>query len=346
MDNITKIDQPLSFSWAHIFAFLALIFVAYISFLGGNYLLKGNQLLALALAFGVDIVLISLLIIPQQLKARGDGSRKKCRKRLAWERILIISAVVICPTVMMILYSPFAHFWSIVEDGDKVKTAYSNVLSQSTEMFVAYDNYAKERISNHDSVIAINQSLTASQKEVRKEALHIKLTSNAYADLKNNVNNEIAKAKDFSVWNVFELGNIGKLEKGISNWHNTLVSLSERKLSTEDSIEIFDPNNMYLSAAQQPIESLRSTYTDNHWSWMVFIIGVLCLFAIFLPYWVQDRPGKIQAAHAKLWTNGELSEKVVILETSSNEEKPLQANNFSSKKKDKEVNNKPGSEWI
>ena len=64
-------NEKLQFSWGHIIAFLALIAVSYISFVGFTYLTNGNFTFAL-IGMGItDIVYILFFIGAQQMKASG-----------------------------------------------------------------------------------------------------------------------------------------------------------------------------------------------------------------------------------------------------------------------------------
>lgn len=52
------INEILKFSWGHIIAFLAMIFISYVSFMGLTYLTDGNFMIA-----GIGVVIIDVLLL-------------------------------------------------------------------------------------------------------------------------------------------------------------------------------------------------------------------------------------------------------------------------------------------
>ena len=56
-------DEQLKFSWGHIIAFLALIFISYITFVGEVYMTDGDFTKAAIKMVVVDIVLAIFLLV-------------------------------------------------------------------------------------------------------------------------------------------------------------------------------------------------------------------------------------------------------------------------------------------
>ena len=63
------INETLKFSWGHIVAFLAIIFISYMSFMGLTYLTDGDFLIA-----GVGVAIIDILLL--SLGHKDDGYEK------------------------------------------------------------------------------------------------------------------------------------------------------------------------------------------------------------------------------------------------------------------------------
>lgn len=78
------INETLKFSWGHIIAFVALIIISYLSFMGITYLTNGNFLYAGIGVLIIDVLIILFFIIPQILK----GTDEKFRRKIIFERIL------------------------------------------------------------------------------------------------------------------------------------------------------------------------------------------------------------------------------------------------------------------
>lgn len=85
------INETLKFSWGHIIAFVALIIISYLSFMGITYLTNGNFLYAGIGVLIIDVLIILFFIIPQILK----GTDEKFRRKIIFERILFFSAPIV-----------------------------------------------------------------------------------------------------------------------------------------------------------------------------------------------------------------------------------------------------------
>lgn len=70
-------DEQLKFSWGHIIAFLALIFISYITFVGVVYRTDGDFTKAAVTMVVVDIVLVVVFIGSQMAKATAHKISKK-----------------------------------------------------------------------------------------------------------------------------------------------------------------------------------------------------------------------------------------------------------------------------
>lgn len=84
-------NEQLKFSWGHIIAFLALIVLSYITFVGVTYKTDGNFMKASIAMIVIDIVLLVFFIGAQMLKA----TTKKFAKRIWIERIFIFGSPIV-----------------------------------------------------------------------------------------------------------------------------------------------------------------------------------------------------------------------------------------------------------
>ena len=78
-------NRKLRFSWGHIVAFLALIFIAYVVFMGATYYTVGNYCAGL-FTMGCCVLLIVLTVLGAQVL---KGVDKKFHRSIIWERILV-----------------------------------------------------------------------------------------------------------------------------------------------------------------------------------------------------------------------------------------------------------------
>ena len=93
-------DEQLKFSWGHIIAFLALIFISYITFVGVVYQTDGDFMKAAMTMVLVDIVLAVFFIGSQIAKATAH----KFSKRIWLERIGICASPFIFILCILFLY--------------------------------------------------------------------------------------------------------------------------------------------------------------------------------------------------------------------------------------------------
>lgn len=134
-------NQKLKFSWGHIFAFVALLFIAYMTFLSVTYYTLGNYILAGVITFAVDVSLLILFISLQRLKACDHRFQKNIRR----ERILFVVSFIL----FLILMIPFLKGWSVIKDNDKIIQNFKSAINESKNIFASYERYSELRINKY-----------------------------------------------------------------------------------------------------------------------------------------------------------------------------------------------------
>ena len=112
------INDKLRFSWGHIMAFVAMIFISYVSFMGLTYLTDGNFLYAGLGVFIIILILSFFFIGVQMLKATDT----KFRTRIKWERLFFVLTFAAFLLVMV----PYSHFWIVFDKRQQVEETFSN----------------------------------------------------------------------------------------------------------------------------------------------------------------------------------------------------------------------------
>ncbi len=135
-------NKTLKFAWGHIIAFVALIFISYIAYMGEFYSNGGNFLAAVAKIFVIDICILITFIGAQILK----GTDEKFRRSMIKERILIC----LCPVAFIGSMIPYNHFWNVYSERNQIEEKFTSAISKSKQMFYDYDLYADNRIANYD----------------------------------------------------------------------------------------------------------------------------------------------------------------------------------------------------
>lgn len=297
-------NEKLQFSWGHIIAFLALIAVSYISFVGFTYLTNGNFTFAL-IGMGItDIVLIIFFIGAQQMKASGV----KMSRKIIWERIFIFGS----PVVFIAGMISMSHFWTVRSQNDEIVETFNNSINSSKQLFTDYEEYSNQRIEtyqNNLTQIIVNKSSNPQafknagfedskasiQRDNMVETLRLQLLSQNYDSLKTVASKWIDDAaQGASTWNVFLLGNTQEIKAALGNWENQLKSSSAKEMSNESitgTVDHFQSNG--AKNAIVGIDSLTSSFTNQKFPTLGAIIyGLIIYFMLLFPYFLQDRHTK------------------------------------------------------
>lgn len=279
------INETLKFSWGHILAFIALIFISYVSFMGITYLTDGDFLYAGLGVLIINLVLIVFFIIPQILK----GTDEKFSRKIIFERILFFSVPVFFIAAMV----PYAHFWTVFDHRTQVETTFSESIKTTKGMFESYEAYANNRIKEYDKKLAQNKT-EAVHRSNEVEALRLQLIADNYDALKESAIEWVDNASGATVWNVFMIGNIKKIEDAIESWNKSLSDFSGKIMLDEpDGVEPFSSSDPSVTIAKKNLNNLCSVYTTMGGPTMIAIgVGILLYILLLFPYIIQSRNTK------------------------------------------------------
>ncbi len=297
-------NEKLQFSWGHIIAFLALIAVSYISFVGFTYLTNGNFTFALISMSITDIVFTIFFIGAQQMKASGV----KMRRKIIWERIFIFGS----PVVFIAGMISISHFWTVRSQNEEIVETFKKSINSSKQLFTDYEEYSNQRIEtyqNNLTQIIVNKSSNPQafknagledskapiQRDNMVETLRLQLLSQNYDSLKTVANKWIDDAAHgASTWNVFLLGNTREIKDALCNWENQLKSFSTKEMSNESitgTVDRFQSNG--AKSAIAGIDSLMSSFVTQQFPTLTAIIfGLIIYLMLLFPYFIQDRHTK------------------------------------------------------
>ena len=278
-----RINEHLKFSWGHIIAFLAIIFICYISFLGLSYLTEGQFGLTGIGVSVIAVMILSVFIGAQVLKA----SDHHFKRRIHFERALVF----LSPVVLMVVLLPFFHFWNVYDNKDKIETNFSNTIRDAKQLFDVYENYSNDRISELD------QRLSTSKNQIHRnnvvEALSLQLLGDNYNKLRSASCDWISTASEATVWNVFMIGNIATITDAFTMWNQQLVDFSSKELREESNVIRFDASGENVRNISKGFVSIQGMYSKmrmpNSYAYIWLLFLYVCLF---LPYLIQDRHTK------------------------------------------------------
>lgn len=301
-------NEQLKFSWGHIIAFLALIILSYITFVGVTYKTDGDFTKAAIVMVAVDILLFVFFIGAQMMKA----TTKKFAKKIWFERVFVFGS----PFVFMLCMIPYYHFGTVQSQDKEIVSHFTNAISASKQMFADYDTYSDKRIENYEHMldrVINNKSIhpgqfascgfTSGKESIQKnnmvKALRLQLISENYDSLKTKATKWIESSSNgASTWNVFLLGNTKEIKTAIHNWNTLLSEFASHKMNNEEfdgynEVKPFEEVSGSLSSVDNGLDGLTSKFTTSRFPPVGSLIGSIFLyFALLFPYFLQDRHTK------------------------------------------------------
>lgn len=276
-------NKKLRFSWSHIIAFLALIFIAYVTFMGVTYYTQGNYLIAI-IAAAVSVALLAGIMLGAQVL---KGVDRKFHRSIVWERVLIF----LSPLIILAALVPYSHFWTVLGRESEIVEKFSIAVKESQGVFTDYENYAKNRYAQLRDVLA-KQNLTNQQRTNRLNELEMWLLSDNHKSFKQQVETWTSQvSKRPTVWNVFIFGNINKIEQAVTQWTKTLNKISMKHLSPESTnVQPFGNPNPHQQKAIADLKEMSGLYTDKSFPNVWAVVTILVCYAMLLfPYLIQER---------------------------------------------------------
>lgn len=279
-----RINEHLKFSWGHIIAFVAMIFIGYISFLGLSYLTNG-EFMATGMGVLVIVVAIFALFMGIQVLKASDHHFKR---RIHIERALLFAS----PLLFAVLLFPFFHFWRVFDNRDTIESDFSETITNARSLFDKYEDYSNARIAKLETLN--NKALTPIRKANALEALNVQLLGTNYVSMRDASYKWIDNASEATVWNVFMIGNIETITDAFTAWNKSLVDFSKKVLKEEVNVKPFDEGGKNVNEISRGFISIKSIYSKfeyipNWYSW-IWLLGLyICLM---LPYMIQDRHTK------------------------------------------------------
>lgn len=276
-------NEKLKFSWGHIFAFLAMIMIAYITFTGAAYLYDTNLVVSALWAIGSFVLLFVVFVGTQQMKA-AEENFTRC---ILLERIGVVLSIVLF--VLMVTISPFKHFWTVYGNKAEITSDFAMAIDSSKSIFENYDAYVEERIEQ-----CKNNKL--SDNKAQSELISLQLNpvivteteSFDYKAKESEILSWIEAAKQSSVWNVFVIGNLTKIENGVDTWKKTLEIWSDKKFYEND----MDPYKATYDIKVN-FDNLKTKFTASQaFQWRAILWALLGYFFMAMPWLLQRRPVK------------------------------------------------------
>lgn len=300
-------NQTLKFSWGHIIAFVALIFISYVTFMGDFYQNGGDFTSAVIKVCYIDMALLITFLGAQILK----GTDEKFARSIIFERILIC----LCPIAFVWAFVPYNHFWNVFSERQRIESLFNKSIGKSRQMFSDYENYSNDRIMKYENTLEyvlknktkdkqayIKAGFNGTNDEIVKgnyiETLKLQLLSENTDSLCKSAFVWIEEANQgASVWNAFLIGNVENISEAIKGWNSKLSNETKPILSNEALSGIvilpFDEKQESFMLANKSLAELREIYTDTYGNSINALWSSALLFLMMLfPYFLQRRNEK------------------------------------------------------
>lgn len=304
MNNKYSWNETLKFSWGHIIAFLAIIFISYVCYMGDFYQNGGDFKAASIKVLFIDLALLSTFIGAQIKK----GTDSKFERSIIIERILIC----LCPFVFLWAMLSYNHFWNVFGERKQIEKEFTTSIEKSKQMFIDYDSYSSGRIErykitldkiiqrkNIDAKVYYDCGFNGNSDETRKNNLvmtmQLQLQSQNTDSLKSLAKQWIENANQgASVWNAFLVGNVDRISDAIKAWNKTLVDYSSPVLTGEtafgQTINTFTSDDDAITNANNGLKSLTEIYKNSTGIKIISVLTSILLFLMLLfPYFLQRR---------------------------------------------------------
>lgn len=303
-------NEQLKFSWGHIIAFLALIIISYITFVGVTYKTDGDFTKAAVAMVAIVIVLFVFFLGAQMMKA----TPRKFARCIWVERVFVFGS----PVVFFFCLMPYFHFGTVQSKDEEIVKHFTDAISASKQMFADYDGYSMERISNYDHMLGrviTNKSIHPDefaacgfsngkeniQRANMVKALRLQLISENYDSLKTEATKWIESSSNgATTWNVFLLGNTKEIKTAIHDWNVQLREFANHKMNNEEFngynvVKPFEEVSGSLYSVDRGLDGLTTMFTETSSPPLGSIFGAFVLyFALLFPYFLQDRHTKSQ----------------------------------------------------
>lgn len=314
-------NETLKFSWGHIVAFLAMIMISYVTFTGAAYLYDTNLLVSALWAIASFLVMFVVFVGTQQMKA----VEKNFTRSIVLERIGVVLSVVVL--VLLVTISPFKHFWTVYSNKSEIMEEFAMSIDSSKSIFENYDAYVEERIEK-------TLQSKSPEKNAQAELMRLQLQpsfatqteSFDYQTKKLEIEQWIDKARQSSVWNVFVIGNLTKIQSGVEMWKTTLESWSSKKFYDGD----MEPYKATYDITSN-FNNLKQKFTSSvAFQWRAILWALVGYFCMALPWLLQRRPVKNPNSlfGKKDWTAEEDYEEQISEQSVPQQEQPLKIEEY------------------
>lgn len=253
---------------------LSLLAFAFAAFMGLEYLLEGNHLIAVLICLG-GMLLLALCI---RMACWGKVTRKK-RQGYVIEILSLLGAAVI-------LYfgrTPFSQFVYVVNHEQDINSLVVEARDNASKIDTAYDAYAQKRLDNYERYLKKNKegSQVVGQKV---NSLKRRLQPDDMSLVRDERTAWLDKLQKVNVWNIATPKNLYYLISASDDWVEQYAEVSSMMYEGEKS----EPFTLQIDAIKDRYKEFTTVRPADRWSNIA--MAACCL--LILTFYIVSRRSK------------------------------------------------------
>lgn len=255
----------LNFGLALLFTIIALSIFAYSSFIGLDFRLHGNLLLAFAIFAPILVILAYSLKTMIASKARRNSREGRPRELAS---MLVVTVILALGSV------PCSKFMEIYRHQDELTESVKETVAVVSELDSAYLHYASERIN-------------AVKKKAVRASLRRRLIPASIDTVAVQRRAWLASLGEANIWNLYTATNINELQSAAETWNVEYNAISSVIYACENK----DVAPFNHEASAEKLAIFNSTYTEFHAPEPKAVGGtLLCILCVLICYIFTERP--------------------------------------------------------
>jgi len=299
----------VKFSLAAVISVVAASVYGFVSFLGFNFLWKGDVQKSILSAVAICLVLLLLVFITKKIKSARRDFKKN--------GLIEIITLAVYILVAMLTIMPFSHYFSVQNRKDEIKTKIETDVDKTRKMFDAYEVNANNRIAiyegqlntaingqkfNNAAFIAMgfknNDEPNIKQKERLMRVFEDDLMPDQYDSTKVTAKKWLDGAEQIATdWKPIGLMDVVKTMATESNkWLTEIKGYDQR--TQKASTDPFDYTISFASIDNELTETKTPTF-------IALILSIVLHLLILFPYWFGPRDNRSNGLWKELFSQKE-----------------------------------------
>ncbi|MBR5685220.1 MAG: hypothetical protein IKX18_03585 [Muribaculaceae bacterium] len=196
---------------------LSLLAFAFMAFMGLEYLLEGNHLVAVLICLG-GMALLGLCI---RMACWGKETRKK-KQGYAIEILSLLAAGII-------LYfgrTPFSQFVYVVNHQQDINNLVVEARDRACKIDTAYDEYAHKRLAAYERYLKKTVKDNQHTVSMKVRSLERRLLPEDMTEVQDERKDWLDQLQNVNVWNIATAKNLGYLISASDDWVKQYADVS------------------------------------------------------------------------------------------------------------------------